>query len=79
MERKQFEYYINLSKEEKAAAINSGVFNSYIEAYLIATLYAMNISKDKIKLSTGVLHSLLDDTPADAIIEVAKDLMKTHD
>lgn len=73
---KVFEHYLKMPKEEKAAAMDSGAFNSYLEAYLIITLYSMNAPKEQIRLATGVLKSILDDTPADAAADLAKDILQ---
>lgn len=36
-----FTEYVNKSEEERASIINTGMFNSFIEAYTIATLENM--------------------------------------
>lgn len=71
-----FKRFLKMPHAERAAAVNSGMFNSFIEAYLVLTLYSMNAPKQQIALAKGVLKEILDDTPAEAAADIANDIMQ---
>lgn len=73
-----FRQYVNMSEAERAAVINTGMFNSFIEAYLTVTLYSMNLPIEKIRLAQGVLKSVLDDTQAAEAVAVAQDILSKY-
>lgn len=70
-----FKRYASMSKADRAAVIDTGMFNSIIEAYLTVTLYSMNAPKAKIELARGVLKAVLDDTPAAVAVDLAAEVM----
>lgn len=59
-----FSEYVNKTEEERASIINTGMFNSFIEAYLIATLEDMGKDAEEIEEAKRTLKSILDTTSA---------------
>lgn len=69
-----FSNYVSMSEQERAKIIDTGMFNSFINAYMTATLYAMEMPIEKINQAQEFLSSILDETDALKALEIAKDI-----
>lgn len=59
-----FKEFVNKSEEELNEIINTGMFNSIIEGYLIITLKGLGASNEDIKKARIELKAVLDETTA---------------
>jgi hypothetical protein len=57
---KLFEEYVGKPKEELDAIINTGMFNSIIEGYLVLTLTGLNYTQEDIQEAQEELKAVLD-------------------
>jgi hypothetical protein len=57
---KLFEEYVGKPKEELDAIINTGMFNSIIEGYLVLTLTGLNYTPEDIQEAQEELKAVLD-------------------
>lgn len=57
-----FRRMIETTEEERAAMITSGMFNSFIEGYMIATLQELGYSKEEIEKAAACLYYDIFDT-----------------
>lgn len=64
-----FKEYVHKTKEERAQIINTGMFNSFIEGYLVATLDAMQTDSETITKAKRTLKRVLDTTSAQDVTE----------
>ena len=55
-----FKEYVGKPKEELDAIINTGMFNSIIEGYLVLTLTGLNYSPEDIQEAQEELKAVLD-------------------
>lgn len=57
---KLFKEYVGKPKEELDAIINTGMFNSIIEGYLVLTLTGLNYTPEDIQEAQEELKAVLD-------------------
>lgn len=70
-----FKHYADMSDKERAAVIDTGLFNEFIAAYMIVALDSIEISAQEIKTAKNALNSVFDDIPAAAAVEKAEQIL----
>ena len=66
--------YVSMTDEERAAVIDTGLFNSYISAYMKLTLRELFGSSDDERITDAarILREILEDIPALKAKEMAE-------
>ena len=76
MNKETFTTYCMKTEEERQEIIDSGMFNSIIEAYLVNTLCELNYPFAKISEAAAELRNILDELPAAEAVNRAKIISK---